>query len=89
VYWKNAPAYGLAKKLSKLLHNHLKLPNTNNIQNSTHLMADLQIIELNDNMRLCSFDVENMYTNIPKTEIINIISNIINEDKDINKDYQY
>jgi hypothetical protein len=30
-----------------------------------------------------------MYTNIPKTDIINIISNIINEDKDINKDYQY
>jgi hypothetical protein len=34
INWKNAPAYGLAKKLSKLLHNHLKLPNTYNIQNS-------------------------------------------------------
>jgi hypothetical protein len=51
-------------------------------------MTDLQTIELNDNMRLCSFDIENMYTNIPKTNVINIISNIINEDKDINKNYQ-
>jgi hypothetical protein len=87
INWKNAPAYGLARKLSKLLQYHLKLPNVYNIRNSSHLMTDLQTIEINENIRLCSFDVENMYTNIPKDDI-NIISNIINKGQDISKDYQ-
>jgi hypothetical protein len=26
---------------------------------------------------MCSFDIENMYTNIPKTEVVNIIKNVI------------
>jgi hypothetical protein len=29
--------------------------------NSIHLMTDLQATELNKDMRLCSFDTENMY----------------------------
>jgi hypothetical protein len=52
-------------------------------------MSDFQIIELSENLRLCSFDVENIYTNIPKDDIINIISNTINNDQDISKDNQY
>jgi hypothetical protein len=40
-------------------------------------MTDLQAIEINKDVRLCSFDIENMYTNIPKAEVINIINNII------------
>jgi hypothetical protein len=61
---------------------------TVNIWNSIHLMTDLQTIENNENIRLCSFYVENMYTNIPKDDIINIISNIINKYQDISKNYQ-
>jgi hypothetical protein len=40
-------------------------------------MEDLKTIEINNDMRICSFDIENMYTNIPKREIINIINNIL------------
>jgi hypothetical protein len=38
-------------------------------------------------MMLCSFDIENMYTNIPKTEIANILNNII-ENHGIDKSTQ-
>jgi hypothetical protein len=40
-------------------------------------MTELQDIEMNKDTRQCSFDIENMYTNIPQAEIINIINNII------------
>jgi hypothetical protein len=48
-----------------------------NIQNTIHLITELQSIEINEDMRICSFDIENMYTNIPKTEVVNIIKNVI------------
>jgi hypothetical protein len=41
-------------------------------------MTDLKTIELNSDTRICSFDIENMYTNIPRKDIINI-TNIILE----------
>jgi hypothetical protein len=77
INWKNAPAYELAKQLTRTLHNYLKLPYTYNVCNSNHLMAELKTIELNSVMRICSFDIENMYTNIPRRDIINIINNIL------------
>jgi hypothetical protein len=49
---------------------------------------DLQAIELNKYMRLCSFDVENMYTNIPKIDIINIINTIIENNQEIGSNIQ-
>lgn len=32
-------------------------------------------MEINEDMRMCSFNVENMYTKIPKSGFINIITN--------------
>jgi hypothetical protein len=69
INWKNAPAYKIAKQVSKTLHNSLQLPYTYNIQNSIQLMTDLKTIELNKDTRLCSFDITNMYTKITKTEL--------------------
>jgi hypothetical protein len=37
INWRNAPAYELAKYLTKTLHTCLHLPNIYNIQNSIHL----------------------------------------------------
>jgi hypothetical protein len=34
-------------------------------------------IELNRDMRIFSFDIENMYANIPKRDILNIINNVL------------
>jgi hypothetical protein len=34
-------------------------------------------------MRICSFDIENIYTNIPKREIINVINNVLENNTEI------
>jgi hypothetical protein len=40
------------------------------------LQTFLQATEFNKDTRLCLFDIENMYINIPKSDVINIINNI-------------
>ena len=39
LYWQNAPAYKLAKLLSKLLQLHVPLPKVFNVKNSLHLIS--------------------------------------------------
>jgi hypothetical protein len=63
INWKNVPAYELAKQLLKILHSYPQLAHIYNVRNSIHLMTDIQAIEPRKDMRLCSFDVGNMYTN--------------------------
>jgi hypothetical protein len=82
---RNAPAYELARHLTGILHDRLHLPNTYNIQNSIHLITDLQSIEINEDMRICLFDIDNMYTNIPKVEVLNIIKSIMESDPETKK----
>jgi hypothetical protein len=83
VNWKNAPAYEIAEQLTNTLHNYLYLPYTYNACNSKHLMTELKTIELNSVMRVCSFNIENMYTNIPRKDIINISNNILDNNTEI------
>jgi hypothetical protein len=66
INWRYAPSYELTKYLTKTLCNYLHLLYTYNIQNSMHLITDLKTITINKGMRISSFDIENMYTNIPK-----------------------
>jgi hypothetical protein len=51
-------------------------------------MTDLKTIELNNNTRICSFDIENMYINIPRKDIINITNNILENDIEIQSNIQ-
>jgi hypothetical protein len=46
-------------------------------------MTNLKTIELNSDTRICSFDIENMYTNIPRKEVINITNNILENNVEI------
>jgi signal transduction histidine kinase len=45
-----------------------------------HLTQSLINTKINENTKLRSFDIENMYTNIPTNELKNIITNILNND---------
>jgi transposase-like protein len=73
INWKQAPAYKLAKFSSQLLQTHIPLPNTFNVKNSLHLMNDLMEIPYQQDIQLVSFDIENMYSNIPTNELYHII----------------
>jgi hypothetical protein len=48
----------------------LQLPNTFNLQNPKQLMHKVRKIDIQGNIKLCSFDITNMYTNIPQKELI-------------------
>jgi len=65
INWKNAPAYKIAKMLTKKLLIYIPLPYTYSVKNTTHLINDLKQIAYNHKISLVSLDITNMYTNIP------------------------
>jgi hypothetical protein len=73
VNWKNSPGYKLAIHVATLLKQTMRLPNAFNIQNSITLMNNLKQIDVLPNIKICSFDITNMYTSIPINGLINII----------------
>jgi hypothetical protein len=76
INWKSAPAYKLAKRLSKLIQLHIPLPNAFNVKSSTHLLDDLHDIPYEQGTRLASLGIENMYPSIPTKKLIPILENI-------------
>jgi len=73
VNWKEAPAYKLAKMLTKKLGILIPIPYIFNIKNSIQLVEDLLDILFDKDLKFISFDIENMYSNIPITELTKII----------------
>jgi hypothetical protein len=74
--WQNAPAYKLAKLLNKLVQSQIPLPYAYNVKNTVHLMNDLIGIPYKQELKLVSFDIENMYSNIPTDELVKIINEL-------------
>jgi len=79
INWKNAPAYKLAKMLTKKLQMYVSLPYTFNIKNSVQLIEELLCIPFNPNLQFVSFDITNMYSNVPTSDLIHIIELIIDQ----------
>jgi hypothetical protein len=74
---KNSPGYKTAAQLTKKLKNMIQLPTAFNIQNSKELVHKLQKTDTQGNIKLCSFDITNMYSNIPQKELILVIDNAL------------
>jgi hypothetical protein len=70
---KDAPAYTLARVLARNLEMFIPLPNTFNVKNSIQPMNDHRDIPFDKDLKFVSFDIKNMYYNIPITELIKII----------------
>jgi hypothetical protein len=88
VNWKNSPGYKLAQLVTSTLSTTLQLPYAFNINNTLSLMQSLNNIEINSNTKLCSFDIANMYTNIPTTELTTIIKEILKTNYQISEGYK-
>jgi len=73
VNWKNSPGYKLAQFLTKLLTSHIPFPYMYNVKNTTQLMKDLTEIPQGHCMKFASFDINNMYSNIPTSELTTIL----------------
>lgn len=75
VNWENAPAYKISRYINKKLNTLAPLPYAYNIRNTSHLIKDLNNFTHNKDISMISFDIQNMYTNIPNEEVLNIIKN--------------
>jgi len=69
---RTAPTYKLAKHMTKKLTQHIALNKQYNITNSTNLAKHLVKLEITDIHRLITFDINDLYVNIPIQETINI-----------------
>jgi hypothetical protein len=49
-----------------------------NVKNSVQLIYDVSELEVNAHTRSCSFDISNIYTNIPQEIVIDIIKTLMN-----------
>jgi uncharacterized protein (DUF1697 family) len=71
---KTVLVYKLAKLLTKVLQTYIPLPYTFSVKNTVQFINDLTNIPYNKKLILASFDISNMYTNIPTEELIKIIT---------------
>jgi hypothetical protein len=71
---RTAPAYKLAKYLNKILSQHITLHNHYVATNSTKLANDLTRLEIRENRCMLTFDIKDLYVNIPISETLNIVN---------------
>jgi hypothetical protein len=79
---RTAPAYKLAKYLNKILSQHITLHNQYIATNSTNLANDLTRLEIRENHYLMTFDIKDLYINIPVSETLNIVKTILLQNND-------
>ena len=70
---RTTPAYKLAKYITKILSQHITMYNQYVITNSINLANDLTKLELHENHNLITFDIKDLYVNIPVSETLNIV----------------
>ena len=73
------PPINWPKCLQKKLHTYIPLPNTFNVKNSVHLIEALRNIRFNPNLQFVSFDIANMYSNVPTCDLLHIIDLICDQ----------
>ena len=70
---RTAPVYKLARYLTKILDQYISLNNYFSVTNSTNLANDLTKLEMHENHKMISFDIKDLYVNIPIDETLNIV----------------
>ena len=73
----NAPTYKLPKHLVKLLNTHITLKNYYNVTNSTNLATELTHLVINENYRLITYDIKDLFVGIPTGEVIGITKSVL------------
>jgi hypothetical protein len=74
---RTAPAYKLPKYLTNTLNQYIDLKNQYVNSNATSLAMDLTKLQINENHSLITFDMKDLYVNIPVTETLSIIKKIL------------
>jgi hypothetical protein len=72
-----APTYKIAKFLSKRLNNYLNLNNSYVVKDSITLANNLTKLKINDNHKMITLDIKDLYVNIPIKETLDITRDIL------------
>ena len=78
----NAPTYKIAKHLVGLLNRHLTLNSHYSVKNSRNLATDLTKLKLNENHKLITYDIKDLYVNIPIEETLTITKTMLPKSND-------
>jgi len=76
---RNAPAYKISKLLANKLNNLLNLRNHYIVKESTALANDLTTLKIDENHRMITFDIKDLYVNIPILETLMIAKTLFLE----------
>jgi len=75
----NAPEYKISKLLAKKLNEYLNLDYQYNVKVSITLANDLKKLIIDENHRMITFDIKDLYVNIPIKETIHITESLLSE----------
>lgn len=73
VAFNNSPTYNLAKYLNSFLKDIYKDYFTHTVLNNVDLANKIKDIYVDNSYMLVSFDVSNLFTNIPRNEVVDLI----------------
>jgi predicted GIY-YIG superfamily endonuclease len=73
VNFQPAPTYNISKLLSKRLSQDLELEYKYTVKNCYDFVEKAKNVSITSNSRLVSFDISNLYTNIPVNETVELI----------------
>ena len=86
MYKRQAPGYKTAKKLVTIIKHNIQIINDHSLINSVDSVNKVKKLIVEPTHKLISFDIVDLYTNIPVVETLRILrTNLINTNKlDIN-----
>ena len=74
-----APSYRTAKFLNRKLQSLINLPNTYITENSHEVAQELSNIQINENHRIITLDIKDLYVNLPIQNILRIMKFWLNK----------
>jgi hypothetical protein len=73
----NAPKYKIVKHLIEIINRHIHPSNQYNIKSFTILAHDLTKLKINENHRIMTFDMKDLYVNIPIQKTLTITKSML------------
>ena len=79
VNFTTAPGYKIAKTLVKIIKEHTNLENNRSVKSCKDFIKKVNHITIQPNYKLVSFDIVDLYTNVPIEETLKLLRrNLIN-----------
>ena len=79
INYTTAPGYKATKLLETIIKNNIRIKNNYSIKNSYEFFEKLKKMKMIPQYKFVSFDITNLYTNVPVKETIEILTNNLNE----------